>query len=101
MTITRAVDRSTKEIVKAVMAVGFVVFSLEGSLQLLHAETETNRNQIYWDQFKIHLFNIYHYLPAHKALRMELSEHCSDAAALGKAIKICHTKYVCSLVTYF
>ena len=39
--ITRAVNRSTKEIVKAVMAVGFVVFSLEGSLQLLHAEAET------------------------------------------------------------
>ena len=100
MTITRAVYRSTEEIVKAVMAVGFVVFGLEGSLQLLHAEAETE-TRFYWDQFKIHLFNIYHYLPAHKALRMELSEHCSDAAALGKAIKICHTKYVCSLVTYF
>ena len=39
--ITRAVYRSTKEIVKAVMAVGFVVFRLEGSLQLLHAEAAT------------------------------------------------------------
>ena len=29
---------------------------------------------------------------------MELSEHCSDAAALGKAIKLCLTKYVCSLL---
>ena len=39
--ITRAVNRSPEEIIKAVMAVGFVVFSLEGSLQLLHAEAET------------------------------------------------------------
>ena len=39
--ITRAVNRSPEEIIKAVMAVGFVVFSLEGSLQLFHAEAET------------------------------------------------------------
>ena len=81
------------------MAVGFVVFGLEGSLQLLHAETETKPDLLGSIQnSSIHCIQ-YHYLPAHKALRMELSEHCSDAASLGKAIKICRVKYVCSLVT--
>ena len=98
--ITRAVNRSPEEIIKAVMAVGFVVFSLEGSLQLLHAEAETETRFIGINTKFIYLIiNIYYYLPAHKALRMELSEHCSDAAALGKAIKLCLTKYVCSLLT--